>query len=129
MYSEQVNKFFADLITWAKQSSDVKAIAVVGSYARNQQKADSDIDLIIIVSEVEKLFNDTKWLSNFGSYVDKEIEDYGLITSLRVFYSFAEVEFGIGTKEWIEAGKIEGETKQVIDSGFKSLYNPLKLFE
>jgi uncharacterized protein len=52
MVSRLVEAFTA----WISAQPDVQAAALVGSYARNAATAQSDVDLLILTTEVEKYF-------------------------------------------------------------------------
>ncbi len=125
---KSVDDFFRDVVLWAKQNL-VLAVILLGSHARNEQTADSDIDLVIISPNPQKLLSEQNWLNDFGDFEHVRKEDYGLITSLRVHYDFAEVEFGIGSPEWLEATAYDRQTRQVIKDGYKILYDPEKLLK
>jgi len=68
---------------WAKseQEQNIVGAALVGSYARDEAKPDSDIDLVIIALEPCKYLNNTAWIEQFGEVSSYELEDWGLLTS------------------------------------------------
>lgn len=100
---------------------DIMAILLVGSCARNEQREDSDIDLIILSSEWKKYLADRSWVNRFGRCCEERIEYYGLITSLRVFYPGMEIEFGLGGPEWLHEPLDEG-TAQVLRDGYRPIF-------
>jgi hypothetical protein len=62
----------------------------------------------------------------FGEVIRRQVEDYGRLTSLRVWYADGgEVEFGLSTPDWIAEPLDEG-TAAVIAGGIKILYKRLK---
>ena len=101
--------------------NDIVAILLVGSYARNMQNEKSDIDLVIISDQWKQFLVNKKWLSYYGAPLTTNIEYYGLITSLRVKYEQYEIEFGLGSTEWISV-PIDNGTKKVLQDGYKILY-------
>jgi len=109
---EIINSKIDNVITncnkFASEHCDILAILLVGSYARNTQKESSDIDL-------------HDWLLVFGKPLSITTEDYGLITSLRVQYEKYEIEFGLGSTEWISE-PIDPGTKKVLADGYKILF-------
>ncbi len=124
MYTGQ----FQDVvIEWAKRRTSIKAIGVLGSYARGTAKSDSDIDLIIVDEKPSELIEDASWINQFGSIKSMNREDYGLVQSLRVFYNRGqEVEFGITGVEWCSI-PIDNDTGRVIADGLLILFDPLDL--
>ena len=64
----------------------------------------------------------TDWLQNFGMPEKQELEDYGLVTSLRAwFHDGKEVEFGLTTPVWISSPLDEG-TRKTIRDGMQVLF-------
>ena len=57
---EYIREFLASFVQWASVREDVQAIALVGSYARDEARDDSDIDFVILTSQPEKYLADLK---------------------------------------------------------------------
>ncbi len=58
-----------------------------------------------------------------------EVEDWGLVTSLRVYYQKdLEVEYGMTSSEWVSEPIDEG-TFRVIADGMKILFDKLGLLD
>ena len=95
---------------------------MVGSYARSAARDDSDIDLVILSELPQRYLGDTAWIERFGQVGKYQIEDYGKLTSLRVWYlDGTEVEYGITTLDWVALPLDEG-TQQVISDGILVLF-------
>jgi predicted nucleotidyltransferase len=117
--------FLESFIQWAKSQSDISAVALVGSHARNAATNDSDIDLVILTSRVNDYLHDRSWLTAFGDIKNYREEHYGKVTSLRVFYDDGlEVEYGFATPDWAETPIDEG-TLRVLKEGMRVLHDPL----
>jgi predicted nucleotidyltransferase len=111
------NKLLRDVSRWVISSTDISALAVVGSYARHQPGPDSDIDLVLICDKVSEFIEDCSWITRFGEAKSSTVEDWGLLKSIRIFYTDGkEVEFGFTTREWAKIPVDEG-TLQVISNG------------
>jgi len=64
----------------------------------------------------------SEWLSVFGVVGTQKTEDYGALTSLRVWYeSGLEIEYGFTTREWVKSPLDEG-TQRVVDNGLRVLF-------
>ena len=124
---EQALSFIEQFPRWASTQMDVLAVALVGSYARNAAREDSDVDLVIIMDHPQKYLTNTEWTKSFGIVVKQQIEDYGILTSLRVWYeSGLEIEYGFTTRAWVQSPLDKG-TKRVIDDGMKVLFERIVL--
>ena len=128
--NEKVEKFLNEVVSWGSKQDLVLGISLVGSYARNTARPDSDVDLVILANNPNKLLNHSEWLSQFGEFVSKQHEDYGLVQSIRVFYQDGlEVEYGITTLEWTKTKPVDSETYKVVTDGMQILYDPKKAFK
>jgi predicted nucleotidyltransferase len=119
---EQIHDFLNAVTRWASTQPDIRAVALVGSYARNAATDSSDIDLVLLTHQPGKYLDDPGWLRQFGSVENQQTEDYGMVTSLRVWYAGGcEVEYGITTPAWA-ALPLDAGTQQVIQDGMRVLF-------
>jgi len=117
-----IERFLSAVVQWASAQPDIVAVALVGSHARGTATEDSDIDLVMLVDQPGRYLEDIEWLRQFGSVERQQVECYGLVTSLRVWYAGGrEVEYGITTRHWAAVPLDEG-TQQVINDGIKVLF-------
>jgi hypothetical protein len=80
------------------------------------------VDLVILSSAPERYLHDAGWARAFGEPIRHEIEDWGIVRSLRVWYAGGpEVEFGFTDRSWGADPADEG-TAQVIRSGLRIVY-------
>jgi len=125
---EHIRDFIDLFVAWASAREDVQAIALVGSYARGEARADSDIDFVILTSQPEDYRDNPTWVERFGQVEKYQTEDYGKLTSLRVWYQNGpEVEYGIATPDWA-ALPLDAGTERVIRDGMIVLYDRENLF-
>ena len=119
--------FIEDFMRWATKRKDIRAAALMGSYAREELDKDSDVDLVIITETPQKYMTDTEWIRVFGKVITKNVEEYEKITSLRIWYeSGLEIEFGFTNREWIQTMTRE-ELKQIKADGLRVLFEKEKL--
>ena len=122
--SAKVSAFLETFSRWAGSQPDVTAIVLVGSYARGTASEGSDVDLVILTSDVHRYFRDRSWVSLFGEVAEYREEDYGRLTSLRAFYGGGlEVEYGFSTPDWATV-PIDAGTLRVVKDGVKVLHDP-----
>ena len=119
---EQVDQSLEELAGWAGSQNDLLAAALVGSYARGAATPDSDVDIILISSHSDIYLKDSSWAADFGVIEKQQIEQYGLVTSLRIWYAGGlEVEYGITDKRWA-AIPLDAGTRQMICDGIRVLF-------
>ena len=107
---------------WARAQPDIAALALVGSYARGEARPDSDLDLVVITSDPARYLADLSWTTRFGEVSHFQLEDYGKVTSVRVWYADGlEVEYGLTAEDWAALPLDEG-TRAVISNGMKVLF-------
>ncbi|MHB8778169.1 MAG: nucleotidyltransferase domain-containing protein [Anaerolineales bacterium] len=118
---KQVHILLKEVTKWAESRPEILGVALVGSYARDEARADSDVDFVLLASEPQELINKPEWVNAFGLVKSCTVEDWGLVTSLRVYYRDGlEVEYGLTSSDW--AGKpIDAGARQVILDGMKIL--------
>ena len=119
--SHSIEKFLDDLTAWASQQEDIQALVLVGSYANDTYTAISDVDVVILCEHPQHFLDHATWIERFGKVERWRIEDYGRVTSVRVWYQQGrEVEFGITDPQWGSDPADQG-TQQVIRAGARIL--------
>ena len=120
--TEDIRDFLNAFVDWASVQGDVQAIALVGSYARDEARDDSDIDLVLLTDEPQKYLEHFKWIEVFGAVEKYQTEDYGKLISIRVWYqNGVEVEYGISTPDWA-AVPLDAGTQEVMLGGMTVLF-------
>ena len=121
MNKSRIDQFLREITDWAFTRPDLLALAVVGSHARGVASPTSDLDLVMIATDPAPYLHNTDWVHQFGMVEKQQIEDYGLLTSLRVWYTAGpEVEFGLTDERWAALPLDEG-TRRVMDDGMRVL--------
>jgi uncharacterized protein len=109
---------------WAAERDEIVAAALCGSHATGTAQSDSDIDLVLVCTNRERLLADVSWARDFAPLRSMAFEDYGLVQSVRVAYENGpEVEFGIATVAWVTV-PIDPGTTRVMRDGLRILYDP-----
>ena len=120
--NKEVNKFLNEVTQWAFARTDIQALALVGSYARNAARETSDIDLVLIALKRDRYLHNLDWIKRFGNVEKYQIEDYGLLTSVRVWYDDGrEIEYGLTDENWA-AEPLDDGTRRVIEDGMRILF-------
>ena len=119
-----VSSFLEAFSLWVSTQADVKAVALVGSYARDAATESSDVDLLLLTTDVAKYIADRAWVSLFGEATACRVEDWGKVTSVRTFYkSGLEVEYGFSTPDWAQM-PMDAVISRVVSDGMKVLFDP-----
>ncbi|HEV2706790.1 MAG TPA: nucleotidyltransferase domain-containing protein [Pyrinomonadaceae bacterium] len=129
MSAVKVSAFLEAFCCWARGQPDVEAVVLVGSYARDAASEGSDVDLVVLTSSVDKYLRERSWVSLFGEAAEWREEDYGRLTSVRVFYGEGlEVEYGFAAPDWAEL-PVDAGTRRVVTDGMRVLYDPQGIIE
>lgn len=124
-----IDTFIEKLKFFAINESSIECLLVVGSYARGANTPHSDLDLVFITKSKEYLLNNQSFLQNFGKITKKQIEFYGVCTSIRVWYEDGpEVEFGIVDSSWLSI-PLDSGTEKVLKDGYKVVIDKTGFFD
>lgn len=123
---------FADLVRltthWAHTRPDVRAVAVVGSWARGEQRLDSDVDLVIVVNDVDPFLHDDSWIAPLGGTAMVRTQQWGLSHERRfTLPSGLEVEAGFVIDEWTRTHPVDAGTRRAVTDGMRILYDPHRI--
>ena len=122
MTQVRVQTFLREFSGWAQSHADIMAVGLVGSQARRTAGADSDVDLVILARDPQVFLLDAAWLDRFGTVERQQLEDYGRVQSLRVWYRGGlEVEYGLTDASWA-ALPLDPGTRRVAADGLQVLW-------
>jgi uncharacterized protein len=120
---------------WAKTQVEIRGLALVGSYARNAARPDSDIDLIVLTKDPQD-FRDPAWLAAIDWPAAKvrpvkwTDEEYGAVWSRRVwFVPEVELEISFARLSWANTSTLDPGTARVVREGCRILFDPDGLLE
>lgn len=114
---EQTADFLENVLAWVRPQDDIRAVLLVGSFARGEARPDSDVDLVLLTAQPAKYLQDTTWVGTFGLPETLTVEDYGRVMSIRVVYaSGLEVELCITDARWA-AVPLDPGTEAVASNG------------
>lgn len=118
------SEFKDELIVWAEGHNDIEGLGVVGSYARGEQREESDIDVMVFCANPDNFVSDHAWLGLFGKTKEVAVEDWGGVQTVRAgFESGMEIEFNFGRLAWADV-PVDPGTTEVVTNGFDVLYDP-----
>jgi hypothetical protein len=131
IHAASVEKVIAMLTAWCQGRADVRALALVGSYARGTARDDSDVDLTILCADPAAYRAGRVWLDALpwdtlgARVVETRDEEYGPLWSRFIFLSSGlEIEIGFSTPAWAAVDPVDPGTWRVIHDGCRILYDP-----
>src|SRR5262249_30771854 len=81
------------------------------------------LNLVLLCEEPHAFVAHTSWIHHFGAVERCHTEDWGMVTSLRVYYPDGlEVEFGMTTLAWA-AVLVDPGTQDVASHGMRMLWD------
>lgn len=121
----EVGNLIEGLILWAEGRADVRAVALVGSWARGEAGPGSDVDLVVLTTDPNAYAGGKDWLGVFEDARVEGTEDWGALTSRRLVYpSGLEVEVGVGEPSWAATDPLDPGTAGLLDKGMRPVYDP-----
>ncbi|MFD1466255.1 aminoglycoside 6-adenylyltransferase [Lapidilactobacillus mulanensis] len=112
-----------ELIDWAKNEPAIESLVVVGSYAHDDQRPGSDLDLVVVTSDRASLLQNTDYTQRFGKVKQVQTEYYGACISIRASYEDnSELEIGLVTPDWLNE-PLDSGTRKVLQPGYLILYD------
>ena len=122
---EGVEDVLTRVVRWAETRSDIRAVALVGSYARRAERTDSDIDLAILTFSPDRYTREEDWVIELGLGNLVQTNDWGAIKERRLrLPDGLEIEVGIGEPTWASVDPPDPGTRDVVNNGMRPLYDP-----
>ena len=113
------------IAVWANGRSEIRGLALAGSYARGSERPDSDVDVLLLTNEPARFIDTVDWLDVLGNPPVVRSEHFGVVTERRVrLPSGLEVEFGIAALGWAQVDPVDTGTRRVVEEGFRVLHDP-----
>ena len=119
----RADNFLGRLVAWAEPREDVRALLVVGSFARAEARPDSDIDVVLLTLDPTVFVNDTAWVRALGDVSSCQLEHYGQVTSLRTYFRDGlEAELTVARTDWARR-PLDSGTIRVARDGTQVLFD------
>jgi uncharacterized protein len=121
----EVRELLSQLQDWAAQRPDVAAVALVGSWAHNDARMDSDVDLVLLTDAQQSYLRDEQWVAELGGLRIVKTARWGPLTERRfVLPSGLEVEVGIAPLAWAATDPVDWGTRRVVEGGMCIIHDP-----
>ncbi|MEM1393277.1 MAG: nucleotidyltransferase domain-containing protein [Cyanobacteria bacterium P01_D01_bin.116] len=136
-----INVILEQIKNWAEQRPNILALALVGSYARGEATLESDVDLMIIASDIEFFRHDYDWMHQINwESINYKIQkwndaEYGVVWSRHIYLinsknhsaNKLKVEISFGLPTWASIDPIDSGTFSVVNRGCKIIYDPQRI--
>src|SRR5213080_2205391 len=124
-----VDAFLEKFTCWVKEQSDIEGAALIGSYAVGAATESSDVDLMILTTNVSRYLDNQKWLSVFGEIARSQNETWGAVETVRGCYRTGlEIEYNFAAPSWA-AIPIDAGTWRVVNDGIQVVFDPKRKFD
>ena len=103
----------------------VRAVALVGSWARGSATMGSDIDVVLVTSDPGQYIDGEDWAVDLGARAVVRTRRWGVLTERRLrLPSALEVDVGVVPPLWADPDPIGAGTSRVVADGLVPLYDP-----
>jgi hypothetical protein len=116
---------------WAGTENGIAGVAVVGSWARQEARMDSDVDLVVLTDDTERYLSNDSWIpvAVGGPARLVRTQDWGPLTERRIaLQSGLEIEFGFAPRSWASADPVDPGTARVVGDGCSPLIDREQAF-
>ena len=112
------------LCEWAAGRDDIRGLVLVGSRARGEARADSDLDVVLLTTQPARYVERDDWLSELGGARPVAMRPWGAITERRFELYDVEVDLGVGEPSWAAVEPVDPGTRRVVADGARVLHDP-----
>jgi predicted nucleotidyltransferase len=121
----EVSDLLSAVTSWAETRADIRAVAVVGSWARDEATMTSDLDLVVLTSAVGHYLSTDGWYGFLGPTEPVHTAEWGVLTERRArVLSGLEIEFGFAPLSWASTNPLDPGTLSVVRDGCRILHDP-----
>jgi len=130
--AQRVEQLISALKGWSVRSNRVRAMALVGSWSReDRDHAEADADLVMVVDDPELFRTEAGWMGEIdwtsaGLGPGRWSEcDYGRVCSRHLtFDDGAEIEVSFVKPEWAATDPVDPVTRRVAGNGMRVVHDP-----
>jgi len=119
-------KLTAMMQAFVRENDDFRAMGVCGSWARGNARPDSDLDILIIARDPDRLRRRQEWIGELKfrdadfRYLSHKTARYGAVWSAHIqLEPAAEVELGLAGESWASTSPIDSGTRHIVNDAFK----------
>jgi uncharacterized protein len=130
MQTVDVDAIVSAVADWALHREDIRAMALVGSWARGNPHQRSDVDLLLLSDRADEYRHRQKWLAEidlesagFG-IASSEDESYGVVWSFHIaLVPAGKAELTFAPLSWAGAGEVDAGTLHIVKDAFQIIFD------
>ena len=121
----EASAVIGSVTAWAQKQLDVTGLVLVGSYAHGRPRMASDVDLVLLTTDVQRHVTGLDWIRAYDPSARMvRTRSWGPLTERRVrVRSGLHVELGVVPESWVSLPLDRG-TAKVLRDGWTPLYDP-----
>jgi uncharacterized protein len=130
MKSVEANAIVSAVADWAICREDIRAMALVGSWARGDPHQGSDVDLLLLSDRADEYRDRQPWLAEIDfesagySIASSNDASYGVVWSCHIAMSpTAMVELTFARPSWAQADTVDAGTRRVVKDAFQIIFD------
>jgi uncharacterized protein len=130
MEAGAANAIVNAVTAWALAHEDIRAMALVGSWARGNPHQDSDVDLLLLSDRADEYRRRREWLTEIDfegvGYRVASAEDasYGVVWSRHAtLVPIAKVELTFASYSWARIDPVDVGTRGVVRDAFRVIFD------
>ncbi len=121
----RIEQLLGVVTDWARQRPDIRGVALVGSWARDTARPDSDVDLVMLTTRPDHYTARADWAIPLGATQIVRTQPWGPLTERRLLLDGGlEVEVGVAQPTWAATNPVDAGTRRVVTDGMRILYDP-----
>jgi hypothetical protein len=120
---DEVSEVVSLVVGWAAGHADVRGVLLVGSWARDAARVDSDVDLVVLTDTAAHA-GTAVWTRLLGGRLVRR-QRWGPLQEIRVRRpSGLVVEMGVVPVSWADTDPVDPGTMRVVRDGHRVVHDP-----
>lgn len=122
---EEVERLIGAVREWSGGRPDVRAVGLVGSWARGEASAESDVDLVLLAEDPAAYTESDEWARELGAADVVATRAWGVVVERRLLLPAGlEVDVAVGELSWAATAPLDEGTARVAGAGLVALHDP-----